>query len=360
VVGGVVMLVLYQIVARALFSAPYAQSFDQGLDLFRWLRHVLRFRLYRDIVPAVIPHIVLLAVILIAALRAFRRDTAERRPLLLALVVALLGVAIGRFHTASFPYFWITIGLFPACTIAIGYAGIRELLPRVHAVVIAAAWLVMLAMAVRYRVETLDDTQAIQRESFGLVERLPGHLRGFNTDGGLVCRADPKPLPAFFGTTITQAFYGANGDAFTASFLAEHRSRPIAFIVRSNRVNFPDRVKAFWDTHYVPYRAAVWLAGRTIIGPRDAKVDVDILVAGRYRWLPRNAARIVIDGTELASDQVVELAAGPHVATIASPLADGMLVLVVDEPPGTTAPFYDRAPVLELSGVRGRWWRRVE
>lgn len=355
VAGGIVTLLVYRVVVQAMFVPPDTVSLDEGMNRFRWYKMILHYRLYRDIVPTAIPHVALIGLVFAAALHAFRRSTTERRPLLVALVVGLLGIAVGRFHTASFPYFWITIGVFPATTIALGYAGIRELLPRAHLAVIALAWLLMIVLAVRYRAETLADTQAVQRDSFGFVERLPASMRGFNTDGGLICRRDPDPLPVFLGQHVQARFFGKNGPAYAEKFVAEHRTRPVAFIVRSNRVGFPGPVKTFWETHYVLYRAAVWLAGQPIAGARDTRLDLDLVMNGRYRWQAGDG-RITVDGTPLAPGDTIELTAGAHAVTIASDRADGMLVLAVDEPPGPIAPFYDKLPMLELSGVRRSWW----
>lgn len=355
--GGAVVLGLYHVLVRMFFVAPTMVSLDAGIDLFTWYRFLLRFRMYRDIVPTVLPHLGLLVLVFFAALHAFRRDTPARRALLVALVIVLLGVAVGRFHTASFPYFWMTIGLFPACAIAIGYAGICELLPRAHVPVTALAWLMLVVLAVKYRAETLDDTQRIQRDTFAFAERMPAELRGYNTDGGLLCRGDPDPLPSFFGVHIARRFSGAEGEAYMAQFLREHRSRPIAFVVRTGRVKFPRPVEEFWDSHYVRYNYSLWLAGQAISGARDTTVELDVLVTGRYRWISRDGSRVVVDGKELAPEQELQLAAGKHAVSIGSSAADGMLVLAIAEPPGPTGPpFYDPLLVRELGGWRRDWW----
>ncbi len=356
VAGGVLVLVLYHLLVSMFFAPATTVTLDRGLNALTWFRFLLRFRVYQDMVPTVLPQIALLVLVFAAAVRAFRRDTPERRALLVALVIVLLGIAVGRFHTASYPYFWITLGLFPACAIAIGYAGVRELLPRAHVPITAAAWVMMIVLAVKYRAETLEDTQQIQHETFALAERLPADLRGFNTDG-LICRVDPDPLPVFFGVHMSTWFGGTEGPQHIEEFLREHRTRPVAFLMRTARVKFPRPIEAFWDAHYVRYRYSIWLAGQPITGSRGTSTELDLLVTGHYRWLANEGARVAVDGVELGPDQKIQLAAGKHVVVIRSDHADGSLVLAIDEPPGPAGPpFYHHMMTRELGGWRRDWW----
>jgi len=362
-VGAGLALGAYKLIIPLVFASPQrAGSIEGGLDLFRWYRFVLRFRLYGSIVSTVVPHLVLLGLILAAAVRAGRRDTPQRRPLQIAVLVAVLGVAVARFHTASFPYFWITIGVFPAVAIALGWAGIRELLPRAHVPVAIGAWAMVLVLGVVFRAETLRDTQQIQRDTFAFIDReLDLSRRGFHADGGLVCRQDPDPFRVYLGQTITFVLGGAEGQRNTAALIEEFRSRPLAFVIKTSRLaSFPRVVSEFWASHYVLYAHAVMLPGRRIAGAAATTHEVDVIVPGTYRWIPgvaSQAARLGIAGTQLRAGETLTLTRGVHRAELLDPVAAGMLVLAVTTPPGATAsPFYDEGLILELAGARRDWW----
>lgn len=362
VVGAVAVLALYAVIVPRLYAPPRVMSLDAGLDLFRWYRYVLRFRLYGAIVPAVIPHLVLLALIFFAALRAFRDDGPERRPLLVALVVLVLGVAVARFHTASFPYFWITIGVFPATAIAIGWAGVRDVVGRLHLPLALVLWGLMIALAVKYRAETLRDTQRPQAETFALLDRhAPPAWRGFHPDGALVCRRDPSPFPVYLGQHITSRFGGNDQARKVRAFLDEFSSRPVAFLVRTPRMAaFPSAINQFWQAHYVPYVGSVEVAGRRVEGPAGTRLQAELLIAGTYRWwVPGGVrGRIAIDGRRLAHGETIALAAGAHAIELVDAVAGGTLALALDAPPrAAAAPFYDGDALAELSSVRRTWWR---
>ncbi len=359
VAGAIAVVGAYKVITPMLWSTPGEMSLDAGFDLLNWYRFILRYRLYPAMVTSLLPHIALLSLILIAAIRAFRRDTEQRRPLLVALVIALLGIGVGRFHTASFPYFWITLGVFPATAIAMGWNGIRELLPRAHVPIAAATWLALLVLGARYRAETLRDTQYAQRATYGLIdEHVPTALKGFSADGALVCGRGLQPLPVFFGHDISERFSGANGPRYTEDFIQRFRTIPIAFMVQSRVSTFPEVVKKFWSDHYVPYSAAVSLAGHTFTGATNSQHTFDLLVAGRYRWLPgATAARISIGGTLVTAGDAIELVAGAQTAELLDPVTDGKLVFAIDAPPGPTdLPFYDATQIQELLGNRRSWW----
>ena len=61
----------------------------------------------------------------------------------------------------------------------------------------------------------------------------------------------------------------------------------------------------------------------------------EIVVPGSYRWIPRGGPhRIALGAREIRAGEVVELAAGAHVARFPDEVPDGMLVLDLGEPPG--------------------------
>ncbi len=357
VVGAVAVVGVYKLAVPVFFTPPRTVALDAGLNLFDWYRRLLRYRLYPSILTSVLPHIGLLVLILFAATRAFSRRDAERKPLLVALVVMILGYAVARFHTASFPYFWSTIGVFPATAIALGWPGIRARFPRAHVWMAIAAWVMMIALAVRYRAETLEDTQRTQRATFAFLERdVPWMWRGFQADGALMCRRDGDPFPVYFSEHIQQRLYGPDPTASRLAFIDEFRKRPVSFLVRTQRLNgFPSEVKDFWKAHYVPYSAAVEVAGAHVQGTANSRVEIDIIVAGSYRW--RGPASIAIDGRDVARGGTIALAPGTHEIAMSSDIGDGTLVLdLPDAPPPSVVPFYSVRAHSELGGVRYDWW----
>jgi hypothetical protein len=356
-IGAGVALGLYKIIVPLVWSPPRAVALDVGLNLLDWYKTVLRYRLYPSMVTSVLPQLALVVLVFVAAIRAFRLQTAERKPLLVALATLLLGYGVGRFHTASFPYFWITIGIFPATGIALGWQGIRALLPRGHRVVGVAALVVMLALAVRYRAETLVDTQETQRYAFAFVEQLPPTWRGFHADGGLVCRKDPSPFRVYLGQDIQHRLFEGDIDKNRREFIGEFVSRPVAFVVRTQRFGgFPDEIRTFWKRHYVPYAGPVELAGTKVEGGSESTRLVEIIVPGTYRW-HSETSRIAVDGMEVVAGGTVELAAGQHAVTLHDASMGGFLALAVHTPPRRNAtPFYDKMFWVELAGVRRDWW----
>jgi hypothetical protein len=357
ILGAVVIVGIYRFVMPRLFTSPVS-SLESSFNLLDWYRWVLRFRLYPNMVSSVIPQLALLVLILVAAIRAMRRDTEQRRPLLVALAVCLLGIGVGRFHTGSFPHFWITIGIFPAVAIGLGWNGIRELLPRANLAVAILAWGWLIVTAAIYRRETLIDTQAVQRASFAFVEsQLDPGLRGFSSDGAFVCRHDPDPLPVYLGHEVTLFLFGKNGARNTDALLEQFRTRPVAYVLDTHRLpSFPQRWRDFFAAHYVLYTHRVALAGQAITGGRGSSRTFDVIVPGRYRWFPGvTQARITVDGIPV--DHEVTLAAGAHAIVLADPVTAGMLVLAVDAPPEPASEtFYPGMAIYELAGARTRFW----
>jgi hypothetical protein len=355
-VGVLVAIGLYRVVVPLVYSPPRAVSLEVGLDLFKWYKAVLRYRLYPSMLTSVLPQLGLLVLVFVAALRSFRQRTKERRSLLVALAVMLLGYAIGRFHTASFPYFWITIGVFPATAITFGWKGVRAMLPRASSWIAGAAAILMVLLAIRYRAETLHDTQTVQRDSFAFVEQLPRGWRGFHTDGALVCRNDPAPFKVYLGQDIQRRLFGAGSAARRREFISEFGSRPVAYLVRTQRFsNFPEEIKKFWKTHYVAYAGPVELAGRSLEGTPGTVISIEIIVAGAYRW--HSQLPITVDGRHVAANGTVDLAAGAHRVTLVSGADGESLVLAVPMPPRPSdTPFYAKILWGELSGLRRDWW----
>lgn len=358
VAGAALALGTYAVVVRGLFEPPAPVSIERGLDLFRWYRDIIGFRVYAGMFETLLPHLLLLGLLMFALARASRTRAEHLRPLIVAMLVVLLGLAVGAFHAAAFPYFWFTLGLFPAVAVGIAWPGILELVPRLSRVLgaLAVAWL--LYFAVPYRLETLQDTQQVQVSSMRFMDALDPSLRGFHPDGGLVCRRDPSPLPVFLRETVVRWFSGPDADQNTAKLLAEFRSRPVAFLVQTHRVSqFPPVVRAFWQDHYVPYVGPVAIAGRRVHGVMGSVHALEVIVPGTYRWQPINdgPARISIHGRVIDRGQTFELPLGPASIRLLDAV-DGLVAIDVGSPPRPSHErFYHRLPLAEITGARRRW-----
>ena len=202
------------------------------LNVFDDYRERFGYRVYRGMLPTLYPHVAGLVLLVLAWWVAYRRRTAHVRSLIVALAVAGLGLAVGAFHAAAFPYFWMTLGLFPACAIALGWPGIAAAWPRIRKPLAIGLWACMLLVAIPYRLEVLEDTQAVQRDTFAFIERnFDTTSRGFHADGGLFCRGDPQPFPVYLREQVERAFGGPDGSRRADVFIAEFRTRQVPFII---------------------------------------------------------------------------------------------------------------------------------
>lgn len=357
-VGAVAVIVVYRWLLSRAYTPTQSVSVEGGLELFRWYRLIVGYRVYQGMLPTLWPHIVMLGLLTYALARASRHKSIHLRPLGVAMVVVLLGVAVGAFHAAAFPYFWITLGLFPAAALAIGWPGIRAALPRAAPIVTGGVWLWWLAIAIPYRAETLEDTQQIQRESFAFVQTLPRGLHGIQLDGALVCRGETAPLPVLLRENMMRRFGGPNGDRNAQAFLEQVQSLPVAYLVRTHRFQaFPEPLRSYWATNYVPYSGAVELAGRRIAGAATQVLSLELFVPGTYRWIAEGSgpARIQIGGRTYDRGALIELSTGPAQLELLDAVK-GVIVLAVDRPPAVSPePFYDDRPIAEIVGRRRRW-----
>jgi hypothetical protein len=257
--------------------------------------------------------------------------------------VLALGAGVGLFHAAAFGYFWMTLGVFPAVALALALPEVlalpflREPRPRRLALAGLAALLALpatLALA-----ELSSDTQAVQRESLAFVHRNFGRdTVGFHPESALFCQAGAQPLPTYFSQHIYSRFASDAGlsERNQRRLLRTFRETPVVFLLQSFRLNqFPVDVRRFWDEHYQPYRASVFVAGQRLAGERGAAREFELIVPGPYRWLPAGGRQgIAIDGRRLAPGEVVELGRGRYRAEFLDDVAAGMLVLALAEPPG--------------------------
>lgn len=361
-VGIVGVIALYRFAMPLVVRLP-ARSFklQSGLDTFAYYRKLFGYASYRAMLSTLVPHLALFALLGPALVVATLRKKLPLTRLLMICGTLLLGLAVGLFHAAAFPYFWMTLGLFPAVALGLAHETIVELFPGA-----ALRRLFQLGLAVLLVLPAMlaalslgRDTQAVQRESMAFVQRnFAPSDRGFQAEGALFCRADPRPFPLLFSEHIMQRFYGPRRKSEIAAFIGTFRAKPVKFIVATHVVSqFPSAIRRFWRDHFVPYFAGVQVPGAVFEGKRGARTSFDIIVAGRYRWIPFPQDRpIVIDGQTLGSAQTITLQPGPHGAQFVQD-AGGALVLALKGPfrPSRT-PFYSQEAILEITGgVAPRW-----
>jgi len=315
-----------------------AKSVARGLSLFDFYRNTIGWSQYRAMLTDLVPHALFIGALLAVTLHALRARSADRSALLLACAALALGAAVALFHVAAFDYFWLTLGVFPAAALALGCGPIVARLPAQTRRAAVLGFVALLgAPAVLHGAARLSDTQAVQRESLAFVHRNFGaETAGFHPESGLFCQEGAQPLPTFFSQHIHKRFAGPHRAQHTRWLLEMFRETPVAFLVQSFRLNqFPPDVRQFWHDNYQPYRASVFVAGRRLSGARGESADFELLVPGRYRWLPSGGATpLAIEEHVLAPGESLTLEPGPHTARFIEEVPDGLLVLALNDPPG--------------------------
>lgn len=340
--GAAVMLVAYRAIIPMVYNAPPPVSVDGGLSLFAFYRAALGYRVYWGMLPVLALHVVALLAIVFAVVCARRQRDVQFRSLLVAIGVAVIGLAVGKFHAAAFPYFWMTLGAFFAVAIGLGWPSLSELFPRASKWFGVVLWIWLVVHGARAAVRTFFDSQRIQRETLGFIESFPPAIRSYDTHGALFCRADPDPIPGAMVSSLIARFQGKHAPRAIEDFLREHRERPIGVVLVPNRTgNYPAAINEFWREHYPLYYGSVRVAGARFERARGTKRSFEVIVPGRYRWWAKDGqGTITVDGHPVAS--TVELARGMHEAEVTSD--DGMLVLDARQPPWLgTIPFYTTA-----------------
>ncbi len=346
--AAVAVVAIFRAILAGAFDLPERHGSGRPLDgvgirrslsIFDFYRNTIGYSQYRAMLPTLVPHALLLAALGAASAAAWRRRGADAGRLALAWAVLATGALVGWFHSAAFAYFWMTLGLFPAVAFALARAPIERLLPTPRARWLAAGGL-GLALALPGVTQAglmLIDTQAVQRETYAFVHRnLERTDVGFHPESGLFCQVGAPPIQTHFSQMIYLQFGGDWREANVEKMIGTFREEPVKFMVQSFRLNqFPVELRRFWAENYQPYRASVFLAGRELRGDRGGPAEFELIVPGRYRWLPFDAPRAVrVDGERLAPTDSLELAAGRHVAHFPEDGTAGILVLAVEDAPG--------------------------
>jgi hypothetical protein len=313
--------------------------------VFPFYRRTIGYGQYVELLPTLVPHLLLGAGLVAATLLAWRQR-ADGRWLALAWAVLALGLAVGLFHAAAFRYFWMTLGLFPAVAGALAADPIRRRVfaaaPRWRVPAEAALWLALALPAIGAQTWLLRDTQAVQARSLAFVHRnFEDRQGGFHPEGAVFC-GTPQPLGIWFSQTLYQRFEGPHREDQIAWIQEHFRTRPIHYLVQSFRLNqFPLELRRFFARHYQPYRDSVFVAGSRVRAEAGQPVELELLVEGAYRWLPRDGATVLrIGERSLAPGARIELAAGYHRARLQGD-GEGLLVLALpDAPTRAPLPFY--------------------
>jgi hypothetical protein len=206
----------------------------------------------------------------------------------------------------------------------------------------------------------LTDSQTEQRETMRLVYGSElRNRRGYQVEGALFCSHDPNPIPGMFSQDIWRKFRtGPNASQATNDFISEFRNRPIAYFVESYRLNqFPAAVRTFLSEHYVWYARSLFIAGFELTMQRTGAKEVDVIVAGDYRWIPNpetSGARIRVDATTVGPLKEITLAVGTHAVAADGQLASGFLMLAELPAPVRDAypAFYHSRQISQLGGRR--------
>jgi hypothetical protein len=307
---------------------------------FEYYRNTIGFSQYLEILPTLVPHLLLAAALLAATIASLRRRRALSDGLWIAWSVLALGLAVGAFHASAFAYFWMTLGLFPAAALAVSADALREALPagreRAAALATAGLWLLLGGQGAARMAELGIDTQSVQRESLGFVHRnFEASDAGFHPEHAPFCRREVDPMRTYFSQVIFRHFAGDSREAHTRGFIRDLRRRPVKFVVQSFRLNqFPVEIRRFMADNYQPYRASVFIAGRRLAGNAGEHAEFELIVPGRYRWLPFSGPQpIRIGARTLAPGEIAEFGAGEYTARFAEDVPGGMLDLALNDPP---------------------------
>jgi hypothetical protein len=330
------------VVAQPKGLLPEAARVSHQLDVFDFYRNTIGYSQYLELLPTLVPHVVLFALLIVVSFAAARNRLGTNR-VLLAWAVLTLGVIVGGFHAAAFSYFWMTLGLFPAVALAIALGPIRELVVAWNPNRLRAAglllWIAIALPATLSMAALLRDTQLVQRDSIGFVHRnFSAEQAGFQPESALFCESD-QPMGTWMSFTLYEQFGGESREAGTQLLIKKFRETPIHYLVESFRLNqFPVEIRRFWSENYQPYRASVFVAGRRLEGRLGDTTAFEIIVPGAYRWIPTDGPQSIRIGERtLAPGETLEMAPGEHFASFTEDVPGGIFVLAVDDHP-TTAP----------------------
>jgi hypothetical protein len=353
----VAVVVAFQIATTTAMEVPREQSalesltpavISKQMSEFDYYRNTVGFSQYLEILPTLTPHLLLFAALLATTVANLRARRARAEGLWIAWAVLAVGVAIGAFHASAFAYFWMTLGLFPAVALAVAADSLRSALPagreQITRLATAGLWLVLGTLGIARMAELSIDTQSVQRESLTFLHRnFEAADTGFHPEHGPFCRREADPIRVYFSQVIFRHFAGDSREIRIRRLIEELRGRPVKFVVQSFRLNqFPVEIRRFLADNYQPYRASVFVAGRRLTGSAGERSEFELIVPGRYRWLPFTGPKpIQIGSRTLSPGKTAEFDAGQYTANFVEDVPGGILVLALyDAPAKAPLTFY--------------------
>jgi hypothetical protein len=347
IVGMIFLLVVlgYREVIHRLAGAPAMLPVAGQLAFFEFYREYFGWRLYKGMMPFLIPQMVAMACLVPLTVAWLGDRERHGARILTAWVVGALGTAILLFHAGRLPYFWMVLGLFPAALTALI---LEPLLHRLRSRVVragflTAVWLPLAAGALGQASTMTVNNQEHQRASLAFVERsFPRDAPGFEGHTAFTCRQDPAPFPPMFAHTIAEEFGGEDRSERARAFIARFREMPVSFVILPVGQPYPPEVWEFWRTRYVHYYSAVHVPGRAVAGRTGWRDTVEIIVPGEYVW--RTAAEqgpsLRVGSEVLEPGETLTLERGYYPLGLPGG-GEGMLVLALPEPPAPGTPrFY--------------------
>ncbi|MGD8495478.1 MAG: hypothetical protein PVF05_04755 [Gemmatimonadales bacterium] len=334
IAGGIATLLAFR-AGVSLFMQPAPPTNVGGqLDWFAFYREHVGYGYYLLMLPGLIVPVGLAALVLwLSPIMLWRRRT-HRADAGMVLAVLGAGLVVAAFHAGALPYFWMTLGLFPAVAAAIGMPLLRASLGRTKRVVVLVAAGILLGTAVNAGLQEARRTNDVQKQTMALVrDNFPASATGFSTKQALFCQDGPTPFPAYFGPTLHDWTPERIDD-----FMAEFRERKVAFMVASRDMEvFPERIQDFWAEHYVPYAGALMVAGIEVAAGSAPSISFDVVVPGDYRLhADDTSAAVLLDGAPFAAGDVRRLGAGEHAIVPGAVRGSVLLTLDLPAPPGPT------------------------
>jgi hypothetical membrane protein len=336
VVSAITMLAAFKFAVSLVMAPSEALNLGAQQSWFSFYREYFGYQYYLLMLPRLVVPLGLMLLVVVAVPLTIRRPE-NRVPALLSVAVVGLGLVVMVFHAGALPYFWMTLGLFPAVAVALGMPLVRDwLTPNTRRRVFTLAISLLIATAAVRGAKHSGDGLATQRQAMELVAaNFAEQSEGFHATRGLFCRDGPDPFPAYFGLTLYRWRDGA-----VEEFIEEFRSRPVEFIVASPRLReFPEPVRRFWGEHYVAYAGTLMVPG-TRLQPDRPAVSFDVLVPGEYTLhAEAGSVAVELDGNVLEVGQRRRLERGPHMVRLRGD-GSALLALSVSSPPGPTTDLF--------------------
>lgn len=336
VVAGLCTLGLYRGLVSLFIEPAPPTNIEGQLSWFAYYRDRVGYGFYLEMLPQLVVPVGLMLLVLLRVPAALVRRPGGRSAALTAAAVAVLGLIVAAFHAGAFPYFWMTLGLFPAVIVAVGLPLLRDWLPpeRRKWIFAAAAGLLVATVLVMDRSDAREVLHA-QQDAMDLVtDNFNLSQEGFSTKRALFCRDGADPFRTYFGPTLHSW-----EEARIESFIREFRSRPVVYMIASrDMAAFPDRVREFWNAHYVAYRGALLVAGVELADMDGGGTRFEVIVPGEYVLRAEDPdARISVDGREVTSGEGLRLDPGVYRIRADQGGKSAIFALSLPSPPGATA-----------------------